>query len=440
MMPPFRPAGLLLGLILMLAAGLALLPAGPALAQGTFVCPNGPGPGERQVGMTPGGGNSGVAQVPVCVRDGPAPPPPPPMRAIDSYVAAAWHRDSNDAWIGAGYHSPERARAAAINACNQAMGGGCTVASENVNGAIVISRGSTGILYASSGKNRGSTEKQAHEYCRKQNDECLIVRSAWGNPGSAPVGASVSENGGVYGPEKDYRRRYGAVAGLDPKVIGDANWLSQLWVAGGFESEDAARRAAMAACQRDAGKGCVLVVYFPDVLVAFATGTNGMTYYSTGATIEIAEKRVQVACKKDKMKCRKGGWVNLAYKAEFLHDPSAEGMPWFTAQAWIKGDAEPWRSSVWSVSGGKTGEATDKAALAACKKDSKQECELVNQSFNTRVLFYTDAKQQVRVSWVWRGQDPAAYVARKCAATKDTCRLVKVIDGRSAVAERIEVK
>ena len=36
----------------------------PSLAN--YICPNGPGPGEVQIGMTPGGGNSGVASLPVC--------------------------------------------------------------------------------------------------------------------------------------------------------------------------------------------------------------------------------------------------------------------------------------------------------------------------------------------------------------------------------------
>ena len=40
--------------------------SGSAFAQ-TFVCPNGAGPGQRQVGMT--GGGQGIASVPVCVQE-----------------------------------------------------------------------------------------------------------------------------------------------------------------------------------------------------------------------------------------------------------------------------------------------------------------------------------------------------------------------------------
>jgi hypothetical protein len=55
-----------------------------ASAQATYICPTGPGPGERQIGMTNGG--QGVASVPVCVADGgsttSAPPPAEPSDVL----------------------------------------------------------------------------------------------------------------------------------------------------------------------------------------------------------------------------------------------------------------------------------------------------------------------------------------------------------------------
>ena len=40
------------------------LAVSPAVFGQTFICPTGPGPGQRQVGMT--GGSPGLASVPVC--------------------------------------------------------------------------------------------------------------------------------------------------------------------------------------------------------------------------------------------------------------------------------------------------------------------------------------------------------------------------------------
>ncbi|MCW5580402.1 MAG: hypothetical protein KIS72_03570 [Luteimonas sp.] len=51
----------------------------------TFVCPNGPGPGQRQVGMT--GGSPGLAQVPVCVNDGPGAAPAPAPKSHGEMMA-----------------------------------------------------------------------------------------------------------------------------------------------------------------------------------------------------------------------------------------------------------------------------------------------------------------------------------------------------------------
>jgi len=367
-------------------------------------------------------------------------PPPPQMRAIDSFSAAAWHKDSSDAWIAAGFLGPERARRAALNACNQVMGGGCAIAAENVNGTIVISRGVTGNLYASSGPGKGKTEKQARDYCQSQNDQCSMINIVWSKPGYAPVGSSVAENAKIYGPREHQRKLYGAVVGLNAAQVPAGSWHTGMWVASGFASADEARAKALADCKRDSPNGCEVVLALPDVYVAFASSPDRATYYSTGPSPEIAEGRVAAQCKKEKAKCRKGGWVNLAYSAQFRFDPHAEGMPWFTAQAWIKGDVDPWRNSVWSVSGAKDQEGAKRAVLDACRKESKVECEAASWSFNSRVALYIDETGYIRASWLNPEVDPATYVASKCAEQKVTCKLVRVVDSRVAKTERIEVK
>lgn len=431
----FRFISVVLGCAI--AACLALLRASPAHAQG-YVCPQGPRPGERQVGVS--GGGNGVAAVPICVRDAPAAPPPPPIRAVDSYIAAAWHKESNDAWIAAGYLNAGRARQTALDACNRAMGGGCTIASENVNGTIVIARGTYGSLYASTGGAKGPTEKQAREYCRKQNDECLIVNTVWATPGSAPVGASVAENGQVYGPKENYKRLYGAVVGLDGAKAPQGTWHSGMWIAGGFASEAEARDKALAACTKDSKGGCTVYTVLPDVFVAFAVTPEQKTYYASGPTTEIAEQRATAVCKQDKGKCRKGGWVNLAYAGQFRFDPMADGMSWFTAQAWVKGAAAPWRNTVWSVSGAKDDKSAKDAALAACRKEAKEQCDVASWSFNSKVALYVDQSGITRLLWIYQNEDPAALVRKACDDAKLTCKLVQVVDSRVAKAERIEVK
>ena len=55
----------------MLSALLFSLAVSPAVFSQTFICPTGPGPGQRQVGMT--GGSPGLASVPVCEQFSTAP-------------------------------------------------------------------------------------------------------------------------------------------------------------------------------------------------------------------------------------------------------------------------------------------------------------------------------------------------------------------------------
>lgn len=65
----------------------ALVLPGLAYAQASYVCPTGPGPGERQIGMA--GGGPGVASVPICVSDGnAATSAPPPADPVDGLVGA----------------------------------------------------------------------------------------------------------------------------------------------------------------------------------------------------------------------------------------------------------------------------------------------------------------------------------------------------------------
>ena len=419
---------------------LAILSAEPAAAQGTFVCPSGPGPGERQVGMTPGG--NGVAAVPVCVSDGTgrSAPPPVQMRAIDNYYAAAWHPESNDAWIVAGYLNESRAAQAALSACNQAMGGGCTLADSNVNGSLVIARGVTGELYAVSRAKRGDAEKEAKRFCRSKNDECVVINWLTASPGSAPVGGSIREKTDLFPPSGNPRRSYGAIAWVDDSKLGSKPWTGDVWVVAGRPTADKARAEVLARCQKEIGVPCVAALVASDVFVAIAERNGASILAEPGPTVEIAKRRAMAACKSAKGKCRIATTITLSEDAAFRFDPFAQGKDYYSAQAWTKGRTEPWSMMVWSVTGAKSEAEAKRAALSVCAKDSKQECEIGNNSFNSRVAIYFDDKGSIRVSYFERDIDPATAATQKCAEAKVTCRIIKVVDSRVPSTERIEIK
>lgn len=426
------------------AAMAALSWASPAQAQGTFICPTGPGPGEQQIGMTPGG--NGVASVPVCASSGPPPPPAVPMQSIPNYYAAAWHADARDAWFSVGFQSRERAEGAALSACNSAMGGGCTIAASNLNGAVVLARGVDGGLYIVDRAKRREAERAAKDYCRKQNDECEILRWATAEPGSAPVGQSVPENPEIYAPQGDPRRIHGAAVWLDKSKGNGRPHVGDVWVVGGRPSADKAHADALAACEAEYPGRCVVALSASDTLLTVVHRDGQTKSIATAASVELSKKRALDHCKEDKAagkssgKCTLAGTFNLSDEFVIRYDPSAEGKPFATAQAWVKGDSTRWGSSVWSVSGIKDVDVAGKAAQAACEKESGEACEVASSSFNSLVALYLDQNKSVRISSMARDIDPAERVAARCSAAAVTCNLVKVVDARVAARERIDLQ
>lgn len=411
----------------------------PQTAQAqTFVCPNGPGPGERQVGMT--GGGNGVAPVPVCVGDGPAPPPPPQMRWVNNYFAAAWHPGANDAWIAAGFQNKGRADAAALAACNRAMGGGCTLAISNMNGAVVIARGVEGGLYVADHAKKGGAEKNVQQYCREKGDECVVINWVTVTPGQAPVGQSVREDSTVYEPRGNFRRAFGAIAWVGPDQRGTRLWAGDIWYVGGRDSWDKASADALALCQKDVPVPCKTVLVGSDVFVAVVERDGNWITAASGASADLAGRRAMAECKKAKGKCRIAATIDLSRNESLRFDAVAQGQPYFSAQAWTKDSVAPWQNSVWSVTGAKDAESAKAGALAACRKESKLECELALESFNGRVAHFIDQNGNIRLKMLERDVDPAAVVQSLCAEKKVSCRLAKVVDTRVPMTERIEVK
>ena len=158
-------------MLAMLAMGLA---SGSALAQ-NYLCPAGPGPGERQVGMTEGGGNSGLASIPICVNvDEPQlSEPGPPARQytyfwVSNYVAVAWHPNASDVWAIWNAQSEEQAKEGALRLCTVAMSDGCTIAKAASNTSIAIARAPDGTLWSGWGETPRKAKNDVLASCKKK--------------------------------------------------------------------------------------------------------------------------------------------------------------------------------------------------------------------------------------------------------------------------------
>ena len=190
---------------------LAFLAPDYAYAQ-TFPCPNGPGPGEYQVGVT--GGSHGVAAVPICASSESAEPevdipPPPPMASVwvNSHIAVAWHAHSPEVWATWGQRDSAKAEAIVLEACNATMGGGCGIAQSGYNGTIAIARDNEGKLRSTWGEDEKDAKANMKTYCDEQKITCKVFNifkaDAWREPAYfGELERQIADNTGVY---QEYR-------------------------------------------------------------------------------------------------------------------------------------------------------------------------------------------------------------------------------------------
>ncbi len=181
----------------------------PSAYAQTFVCPNGPGPGEVQVGTT--GGSGGIAVIPICASNGEAEPdeaeapPPPPIQAVwvDSHIAIAWHGSSKEVWATWGHRDLDHAKTIVMDACNATMGGECEIAEAGYNIAIAIFRDKAGRLHTAWGKDEAEAQSIAQSACKSDGKACKIlhvyVAKAWREPAEfGDLERKIADDAGIY--------------------------------------------------------------------------------------------------------------------------------------------------------------------------------------------------------------------------------------------------
>jgi hypothetical protein len=214
----------------------------PASAQAQHYPCNGPGPGERLVGMAPNG--PGVPPTPLCARDDSGGAPEQPETPSDgSFAAIAWHVDAADVWVDGNYSGANNiGEQGALDACNRVMGGGCTSAGTWSNSSIVIIRDKEGYFYRGWLGEGGADRDQVMAECSaKQLLPCEVF---------ATIRASTNQRF----PGAKARKYFAASAW----VVGGAadGYNAKLYVASGYRSADAASAAAIAACSKATSLPC----------------------------------------------------------------------------------------------------------------------------------------------------------------------------------------
>lgn len=276
-----------------------------------YVCPNGPGPGEVMVGMSPGGGNTGIGQFPMCESRGESqqedvPESPkinhiPPPKA-DSFVAVAWHEDANDVWAIWNNRSETDAKKRVLDACNKVMGNDCSYANGGKNSSVAVSRYTNGVLAETVwGETPDKAKENALIKCSKQGQKCKVdqVFTALFLP---DYGDDPSLE---YFPNKKVGRlAYAMVAWLKP----DSNLKQQgkTWLASGKGYHEL-RQHLLNRCKQDNGFECEIGITVPNgVIASYTVKPSNVEMFVGALTREDAEVIINNRCAKEKWVCNLG--------------------------------------------------------------------------------------------------------------------------------------
>jgi hypothetical protein len=208
---------------------------------------NGAGPGERVLGMGPGGmlmcTYSGEAQPQQQEQQRPAPPPPTPKTYTDAFYSVAVHPDATKVWAAARYRNLDKAKKDSLTFCTNIMGKGCTIAASGANGVVTIYHVNDGGLEWSVSRWGEDNEKVIKE-CFTKGKRCVVADKITSPQIATEVGAPIPDVSYSVKPENNeaLRNRYGAIAwtGAGPNI----------WSSGGHKTRADAENAALALCRK----------------------------------------------------------------------------------------------------------------------------------------------------------------------------------------------
>jgi len=278
----------------------------PASAQAQHYPCNGPGPGERLVGMVPGG--PGVAPTPLCARDDSGGAPQQPAAPSNSYAAIAWHVDAADVWVDGNYTGANNvAEQGALDACNRVMGGGCTTAGTWWNSSIAIIRDKEGYFYKGWAGDGGAERDRVMADCSaKQLLPCEVF---------ATIRASTNRRF----PGAGARKFFAASAWVKGGAADGYN--AKLYVASGYRSADAATAAAIKACADATSRPCETNTLTGNGFIQTYRLNGSDDSATTETTAKRAKEAAQANCKKQKSAtCDLQALFDSRKSGLFVHD------------------------------------------------------------------------------------------------------------------------
>jgi len=406
------------------AMALALWPD-PANAQ-SWPCPNGPGPGEMQIGMM--GGSGGVGATPLCGSngqdDGEDDEPDggsyrPQPRRPDVMMSAVWHANSPDVWVSTGFRSLAQAEADAQDACRALMGEGCLIRATWINRSyIAVARDETGYPFIKGGANYESQAKQAAlDDCEKASFGCKIDRIY-----------SFSEFPMRFHPRTPRRSTYVVV--VWPKNAAAPPWDNSVFLESGL-GWTATRDAALARCKAATRVECTVgQTIFDGVAIRYTDTTNRHFWGSKSRTGSVTD-RVDSLCAKGQTCSAVELFDSATRRSLTINLARAENpLRGFFAIAWPS-TASNWKK-VAIVTARQTRAEADTAAIALCQRESGKRCELFLDEGDAGIEpflgVFSDSNGNTRTHFGKSSALAAGRARTACATAKVTCTQRAMLD------------
>ncbi|WP_181243850.1 DUF4189 domain-containing protein [Chamaesiphon polymorphus] len=199
----------MLGKIVLLGSAVAasLLLASSAQAEGR--CPDGYYP--------TGGGTAGwlgcapMSPIPRGDNSNSEPDDRPRISTMyaNSYIAVAWHPEASDVWATWNHWTREKSQQAALTACTQVMGSGCTIAVSGWNGSVAIARDKRNLLWYGWGNKPDNARTNLLTVCKDKNEDCKIAHVFTAEPlrhpaNFTPMQKKILETNPAFNVSKNY--------------------------------------------------------------------------------------------------------------------------------------------------------------------------------------------------------------------------------------------
>jgi hypothetical protein len=374
-------------------------------------------------------------------------PPPIPVNWVTSYAAIAWHVDAADVWATWNRRTEEGAKQAALEACNNVMGEGCTIAVSAWNSSIAIAQEEGGALWYGAHDTESKAKKKVLEDCRAGKHQCKIKYVFTARPWTEPANWTDVERQIAAEKINFFKDQFPdtAVARNVHVLVGwpEKKWTDKVWLVSGRQNYQQSEKLLLERCKRDSGVDCVVSQASVNGAVYRYMDSAAGTGWVAASSKKAAAFRMQEYCAKTKGKCSlEQGFDAQTPRLTVLESPPA-GMRsrGFVAVAWPSPTQANWKN-VLVTAGHESLQAAKTAAVRQCEEKSQSKCALIGDVDDGRFSLlglYLDNKGSVR--WYMNNSENQIEIDAQddCHNADVNCKRLAIFDPKKSVSKILDI-